>query len=292
MLSKLKNDHEALLRRAQNVRRNTLTSIYHAKSGHPGGSLSCVDILTVLYEMKCVQDSNLGGLVHVILSKGHAAPALYAVAVEYQILPQDSLLGFRKINSILQGHPHIGSTPWVEASTGSLGQGFSVAMGMALGYKHQNKSDHVYAILGDGELQEGEIWEAAMSAAHFGLGNLCAIIDYNKMQSDDLNKNIMNLEGLSAKWKAFNWEVIEIDGHDIPSIQVALSESKKVLHVPTVIIAHTVKGCGVSFMANKPSWHGSVTLRKDELELALLDLGVMDENLHLYISGDIWSKTI
>jgi transketolase len=178
-------------------------------------------------------------------------------------------------------------TPWVEASTGSLGQGFSVGIGMAMGFRHQQDPSRVYIVLGDGELQEGEVWEGAMCASHHKLDNLCAIVDYNKLQSDDLNANIMGLEPLRSKWEAFNWHVLEIDGHDFEQIEQAFATAKEIKDKPTVIIAHTIKGNGISFMAGVPAWHGSVKLRPEELEQALDDLGVHPMEISKYINGSI-----
>lgn len=268
------------------IRKNVLFQIFHARSGHPGGSLSCVELLTYLYS--CEVNSN--NQARLVLSKGHAAPAWYAVAAEFGLINKKDLIGFRKLGSMLQGHPHVLSTPWVSTSTGSLGQGFSVAVGIALGMRYQNFLDHTFVLLGDGELQEGEVWEAAMSASHFGLNTLCAIIDYNKLQSDNLNKNIMGLEPLSAKWQAFGWNVVEVDGHDLNAIGAAANEAKSVKNRPTVIIANTVKGKGVSFMEDAPLWHGSVTMKDSEFREALLELKVPDSEISKYVDGSIWSE--
>ena len=214
-----------------------------------------------------------------ILSKGHACPSLYAVAAAVGIIEGSRLRGLRKLNHELQGHPSRKSTPWVEASTGSLGQGFSFAIGEAFGLRYQNIKNRVYVMLGDGELQEGEVWEGAMFAGHYKLDNLCCIIDYNKMQSDDYNKNIMGLEPLSDKWKSFGWKVIEIDGHSDPEIKNAFKIAKNTKEKPVVIIAHTIKGKGVSYMAGSPAWHGSAKLSDDDIKKALLDLGVPADKL-------------
>lgn len=272
---------------AERIRRMSVACIYHARSGHPGGSLSCADLIAVLFNEGIGRTETTN---HLVLSKGHASPALYAAAAEYGIIPRREMSSFRKLNGKLQGHPHVIATPWVETSTGSLGQGFSVAIGMALGYRYQGRPDRVYAVLGDGELQEGEIWEGAMSATHFGLDNLCAIVDYNKMQSDDRNENIMGLEPLREKWVAFNWHVVDIDGHDLGQIQAALDTARATRGRPTIIIAHTIKGQGVSYMAGIPAWHGSVTLRQDELERALRDLGTPEEEVPAYVDGSFWER--
>ena len=274
---------------AQQVRRGVVTSIYHARSGHPGGSLSCVDILVYLLKLG-LGGKNLG--VKFILSKGHAAPALYATASCCEYLEDIDLTGLRKLGAPLQGHPHIGQTEWVETSTGSLGQGFSVAVGMAMGCKYKNESsEKIYVMLGDGELQEGEVWEGIMCAAHYQLDNLCAIVDYNKLQSDDTNKNVMGLEPILDKWAAFNWNVIEIDGHDFDQIEDAFDLANQTTDRPSVIIAHTVKGKGVSFMENDPSWHGSVAIRPEELEFALRDLETEESQIPHYVAGTIQCLT-
>ena len=258
------------------ARRHVIASIYHAGSGHPGGALSCTDILACLFGAELnfwpssVDDPERDRFV---LSKGHAAPALYAIASHYGFCDPRGALNLRKLGSPFQGHPHVGDLPWVETSTGSLGQGFSVALGMAMGLKLQHKSARVYTVLGDGELQEGEVWEAAMCAAHHRLDNLCAVVDYNKMQSDDRNDAIMRLEPLAAKWRAFDWAVVEIDGHDIDQILKAFRRAAASTERPSILIAHTVKGKGVPFMENIPHWHGSVKLTRTQAEDALAALG-------------------
>jgi transketolase len=220
-----------------------------------------------------------------ILSKGHSAPALYAVAAKAGIISSDRLNGLRKINHELQAHTHRGSTPWVEASTGSLAQGFSFAIGEASGLKMQNINNRVYVMIGDGEMQEGQIWEGAMFAAHHSLDNLCAIIDYNKLQSDDSNANIMGLEPLAEKWNSFGWHVVEIDGHNNIEIAAAFKKAKNTKTEPTVIIAHTIKGKGVSYMENVPAWHGSLRLSEEELTIALSELGATNKEIKEAING-------
>ena len=258
------------------VRKHAIASIYHAGSGHPGGAMSCADLLACLFGAElnfwpnAIDDPQRDRFV---LSKGHAAPALYAVGAHYGFCDAKAALRLRKLNSPFQGHPHVLDLPWVETSTGSLGQGFSVAVGMAMGLKLQNIPARVYTMLGDGELQEGEVWEAAMCAAHHGLDNLCVVIDYNKLQSDNTNSAIMRLEPLAAKWRAFDWAIAEIDGHDIPEILTTLRRAGVTRHRPSVIIAHTVKGKGVKYMENMPTWHGSVKLTRDQAEDALQSLG-------------------
>jgi transketolase len=277
---------DAMKNIAAAIRKNVLFQIFHARSGHPGGSLSCVELLTYLYS----REINSNNHARLVLSKGHAVPAWYAVAAEFGIIKKKYLVGFRKLGSMLQGHPHVLSTPWVSTSTGSLGQGFSVAVGIALGMRYQNYLDHTFVLLGDGELQEGEVWEAAMSASQFGLNTLCAIVDYNKLQSDDLNENIMGIEPLRSKWQAFGWNVVEVDGHDLNAIGGAINEARSVKNRPTVIIANTVKGKGVSFMEHAPLWHGSVTMKDSEFSEALLELKVPDSEISKYIDGSIWSE--
>jgi transketolase len=272
---------------ANNARINSLCSIYKAESGHPGGVLSAIDILSYLFikEMKYdKKDFSINERDRFILSKGHCAPALYAVAAEVGIIEKSRLNGLRKLNHELQGHTHRVATLWAEASTGSLGQGFSFSIGEAKGLELQNINNRVYVMLGDGELQEGEVWEGIMFAGHHQLDNLCAIVDYNKMQSDDLNKNIMGLEPLTDKWISFNWHVIEIDGHNFDEIELAFNEARNIKEKPTVIIAHTIKGKGVSYMEGSPAWHGSLKLSNDDLSQALLELGATKEEIKGYLN--------
>ena len=273
---------------ATTIRRLTIVALYHAGSGHPGGALSASDLLAQLYGVELnfwpgrTNDSDRDRFV---LSKGHACPALYAAWVALGYVEKSLILTLRKLGSPFQGHPHVLDMPLAEASTGSLGQGFSAAIGMAIGLRRKISSGRVYAMLGDGELQEGEVWEGAMCAGHYGLGNLCAIIDYNKLQSDDRNESIMGLEPLADKWRAFRWRVIEIDGHDMDEMSQAFSEARRERFRPTVIIAHTIKGRGVSFMENLPAWHGSVKLSREDCCRALQDLGVARSELDGWIDG-------
>ena len=261
---------------AQEIRTLSIAAIYHAGSGHPGGALSCADLLATLYgaEMNVwperLDDPDRDRLV---LSKGHAAPALYAAGAHFGFCTADKALTLRKLGSPFQGHPHVADLPWVETSTGSLGQGFSVALGMAMGLRLKKSPARVYAVLGDGELQEGEVWEAAMCAAHHRADNLVAIIDYNKLQSDDTNASIMGLEPLNAKFSAFGWHVIEIDGHNLDAIIGAFEEAFEIAGKPSLVLAHTVKGKGIPFMENVPQWHGSVKLTRQQAEDALKALG-------------------
>jgi transketolase len=269
------------------TRQHALASIYHAGSGHPGGAMSSADILACLYgaELNLWPDSVNDPLRdRFVLSKGHGAPALYAVASYYGFCNRREALSLRKLNSKFQGHPHVLDLPWVETSTGSLGQGFSVALGMAMGLKIQKNPARVYTLLGDGELQEGEVWEAAMCAAHHKLDNLCAIVDYNKLQSDDRNDNIMRLEPLGAKFRAFDWAVVEVDGHNIPEILTAFRRTASTGGRPSIIIAHTIKGKGVPYMENIPAWHGSVKLTREQGENALRALGATAEQIAEYLS--------
>ena len=270
------------------LRRKALESIYHAQSGHPGGVLSCIDLIEYLFSVEMNYDlSDLSAMKRdrFVLSKGHSAAALYAVAAKAGIVSENSLNGLRKINHPLQAHTHRKTTPWVEASTGSLGQGFSFAIGEAYGLRLQSISNRVYVMVGDGELQEGEIWEGAMFAAHHKLDNLCAVVDYNKLQSDDTNANIMGLEPLTEKWSAFGWNVLEINGHNDDEIEKAFAIAKEIKFKPSIIIAHTVKGKGVSFMENVPSYHGSLKLSVKELTLALVELGANDTEIERAING-------
>ena len=258
------------------TRKHSIAAIYHAGSGHPGGAMSSADILACLFGAELnLWPSELSDpdRDRFVLSKGHGAPALYAVASHYGFCSPRAALRLRKLGSPFQGHPHVLDLPWVETSTGSLGQGFSVALGMAMGLKLQKSQARVYTLLGDGELQEGEVWEAAMCAAHHQLDNLCVVIDYNKLQSDDSNENIMRLEPLAAKWRAFDWAVAEVDGHDIAALLRNFRRASSTHGRPAVIIAHTIKGKGVPYMENKPTWHGSVKLTREQAEDALRSLG-------------------
>ena len=278
----------SLAEAARDIRRISLAAIYHAGSGHPGGALSCADLLACLYgaEMNLwPQTQSDPDRDRFVLSKGHAAPALYAAGAHFGFCSVADALSLRKLGSKFQGHPHVVDLPWVETSTGSLGQGFSVALGMAMGLKLKKSPGRAYALLGDGELQEGQVWEAAMCAAHHRLDNLLAIIDYNKLQSDDRNENIMRLEPLAEKWRAFGWHVCEIDGHDLDAILDAFREAGQTHDKPSVVIAHTVKGRGVGYMEDQPSWHGSVKLTRAQTEDALRALGVAQDQYQRWIDG-------
>lgn len=269
-------DLEILKKSATNVRRNILKMIHSAKSGHPGGSLSGADILTVLYK-KCLNiplgwdiSSDFEQRDRFILSKGHASPLLYAVLAEIDLIDEKDLSTFRKINSKLQGHPAYRHLKGVEASTGSLGQGLSIACGVAMGLKLDKNPANVFVYLGDGELQEGSCWEAFMQAAHRKLSNLIAIVDRNRLQIDGCTEDIMSLDSLSDKIKSFGWDVLEIDGHDYNQIFNAVEIAKKSLK-PFAIIANTIKGKGVSFMENQSGWHGKAP-NDEQLAQALEEL--------------------
>ncbi len=257
------------------VRRHIIRMIYTAQSGHPGGSLSATDILVPLYSRSLrhrPQDPYWPDRDRFVLSKGHAVPALYAVLAECGYFPKEELLTLRKINSRLQGHPDAKKLPGIEASTGSLGQGLSIACGMALASRIDHRNNRIYAMIGDGESESGQIWEAAMTAHHFKLDNLTVFLDRNNLQIDGCTENIMCLEPLRSKWESFGWHVIEINGHDFIEIGNAIEESWNVKGKPKMIIAHTVKGKGVSFMENNVAFHGKPPTR-EEAEMAMKELG-------------------
>ncbi|WP_024621197.1 transketolase [Metaclostridioides mangenotii] len=271
-------DHKGLNERACTIRKDIITMIHDAKSGHPGGSLSAVEILTALYFDEMNIDSSKPKMEdrdRFVLSKGHAAPALYAVLAEKGYFDKEELKGLRKIGRMLQGHPDMKGTPGVEISTGSLGQGFSAACGMAMASKLDNAPWNVYALLGDGEIQEGIVWEAAMSAAHYKLDNIVAFLDNNGLQIDGNVEDVMDVGSIVNKFKAFGWNVIEIDGHDFDQIFAALDMSRSTVDKPTMIVAKTIKGKGVSFMEDQAGWHGKAP-SDEELERALAELGGND----------------
>lgn len=244
---------------ANRARLLAVDAIHRASSGHPGGSLSCADALTALYfnEMN-VDPTNPGwdARDRFVLSKGHCAPALYAVLALRGYFPVEDLQQLRSIHAHLSGHPDMRHVPGVDMSTGSLGQGLSAAVGMALAAKHQGKTFRTYAVLGDGEIEEGQIWEAFMAAAKWKLDNLCAFIDVNGLQIDGATADVMPSEPIDRKVEAFNWHVIKIDGHDFAQILFALAEARQTKGQPTAIVMKTVKGKGVSFMENQAGWHG------------------------------------
>lgn len=245
---------------ATNIRKNIIEMITESKSGHPGGSLSAVEILTYLYfkEMN-INHSNLEekDRDYFVLSKGHGAPVLYSVLAEKGFIPKEELMTLRKIGSRLQGHPDSKKIKAIDVSTGSLGQGISNAVGLALGSKINKDKNRIYTLLGDGELQEGLVWEAAMSASHFKLNNLVAFIDHNKLQIDGKNDDVMTIKPLDEKFNSFGWNVVVIDGHSFEEIESALTNARNSEDRPTVIIANTIKGKGISFMENKAEWHGA-----------------------------------
>ncbi|MBQ1502023.1 MAG: transketolase [Firmicutes bacterium] len=260
---------------APEMRREIIKMLAEAGSGHPGGSLSATDILAVLYaEVMNVDpaDPQKADRDRFVLSKGHAAPALYAALALQGFFPMDELANLRKLGSFLQGHPDMHKTPGVDMSTGSLGQGIAAACGMALIAKKDGLPTRVYAILGDGETQEGEVWEAAMFAAHYQLDNLIAFLDHNHLQIDGNISDVMSPEPEDAKWRAFGWHVIAIDGHDLDAIRGAVKEAQSVTGKPVMIIAETVKGKGVSFMEDQAGWHG-VAPNAEQAEQALRELG-------------------
>jgi len=261
--------------KARRIRKHIIKMIYTAGSGHPGGSLSATDIMTALYFKQMnirPAEPKWEDRDRFVLSKGHAAPALYACLAEAGYFPVADLCTLRQIGSKLQGHPDMRKTPGVEASTGSEGQGLSMGIGMALAGKLDRKQYRVYVMLGDGELDCGQIWEAAMSAAFFKVDNLVAIVDRNKLQLDGPTESIMSLEPLPDKWKAFGWHVIEANGHDVRDILGTLDQAKEIKGKPTVIIAHTVKGKGVSFMEGAVGFHGKAP-NKEQYEQAMKELG-------------------
>lgn len=264
---------EELKKSAKKVRREILTMITKACSGHPGGSLSSTDLAVVLYFHKMKHSSkkpNWSDRDRFILSKGHASPLLYACLAECGYFPKSFLKTLRQVNSKLHGHPEYGALPGIEASTGSLGQGLSIANGIALAGKIDKKDYKAYCLLGDGECQEGQVWEAIMTAAHYKLDNIIAIVDTNKLQIDGEVCAVKNISPIKEKWKSFGWYTIEIDGHDIEEIMKAYDEADEIKR-PVVIIANTVKGKGVSFMENDPGWHGKAP-NEEQLKKALEEL--------------------
>lgn len=262
------------MKQQNKIRSLALQALHRAGSGHPGGSLSCIDILYTLYfKIANINKDNLKDpdRDRIVLSKGHAAPALYATLVAKEIISKEELFKLRKTNSLCEGHPTI-KVPGVEATSGPLGIGFSQTLGMALGAKLQKKTYRSYSILGDGECNEGQVWEGAMFATFHKLDNVVAIVDYNKLQSDDYCENITALDPLADKWRAFGWFAIEVDGHNITQLAEAFDRASKMKGKPSVIIAHTVKGKGVSYMENAPLWHGSCAPNAQQLHTAIQEL--------------------
>lgn len=261
---------------ANRNRKRIVEMVYQAGVGHVGGALSVIDLLTAIYELEV--DFSEEKRTRVVLSKGHATPALYAELAQKGIIDEKDFPTFRQINSRLQGHPYTCDIPQVDATTGLLGQGFSTALGMALVKKREQDPHRVYAIAGDGETQEGQIWEALMMAAHYKLDNLVYIFDYNKLSSGHPTNEVINLEPLADKLAAFNYHVIVIDGNDMEQVVDALKEVGTVSGRPVAIVANTVKGKGVSFMENVPKWHSS-GLTDAEYEIAMRDLSAREEEI-------------
>ena len=265
---------EELKARAKQIRRDIVEMTGVAGSGHPGGSLSATDILTALYFSIMRHDPKnpkWPDRDRLILSKGHASPLLYSALAEAGYFDRKLLLTFRKLNSPLQGHPDRRRVPGVEASTGSLGQGLSIGIGHALARRLDKKSFYTYVVVSDGETNEGQVWEAAAMAAHHQDDHMITILDYNKFQLDDSTKAICDMEPVIDKWKSFRWHVQEIDGHDLGAILAAVQTAQKVKNQPAMIVAHTIKGKGVSFMENNNHFHG-VAPTKEEMERALKEL--------------------
>ena len=260
---------------ASRVRVDIVKAVHKAGSGHPGGSLSAADIVTALYfkEMNIdPQNPRMEGRDKFILSKGHAGPVQYAALAERGYFPKEEILELRKLGNKFQGHPNMHKVPGVEMSTGSLGQGISVAAGMAMANKLDGNPGRVYVMLGDGEIQEGLVWEAAMSAAHYKLDNLVGILDWNGLQIDGKNENVMTVTPVDEKFKSFGWNVVVIDGHDFEQIFAAFDQARACKGQPTMIIAKTVKGKGVSFMENEAGWHGKAP-NAEQIEQAVAELG-------------------
>jgi transketolase len=266
---------------ANKIRIGVVESTHAAKSGHPGGSLSIADVLAWLYfggEMNVdPKNPKWEDRDRLVLSKGHAAPGLYSALALRGFFPREELVTLRKTGTHLQGHPNMNKTNGVDMSTGSLGQGISAACGMALAAKLNNKDYRTYTIVGDGESQEGEVWEAAMFAAHYKLDNLCAIIDLNGLQIDGKVASVMNIESMGEKFAAFGWKVFECDAHDFDSIEKAFNGARETKGVPSVILSHSVKGKGVSFMENNAGWHGKAP-NAEEFKKAMEELGAEVNN--------------
>jgi transketolase len=274
-------DNQKLKKLANEVRKGIVTEVHAAQSGHPGGSLSAADVFTFLYfeEMNIdPENPKMDDRDRFVLSKGHTAPGLYATLAERGFFPKEELTTFRKVGTRLQGHPSMHMLPGLDMSTGSLGQGISTAVGMALSAKLQNKSYRTYTLLGDGEIQEGQVWEAAMFAGHKKLDNLVVIVDNNGLQIDGNIEDVCSPYPIADKFKAFNFHVITIDGHDFDAIEAAFKEARDVKGMPTAIIAKTVKGKGVSFMENQASWHGAAP-NDEQYAIAMADLEKVGEAL-------------
>lgn len=268
-------DTKALEKTAAEVRIGIIKAIHNAGSGHPGGSLSAADIVTALYfdEMNVdPKDPKMKGRDKFILSKGHAGPVQYSALALKGYFPMEDMMSLRKLGSKFQGHPDMNKVPGIEMSTGSLGQGFSAAVGMALANRLDGDPGRIYVLLGDGEIQEGIIWEAAMSAAHYRLDNLVGILDHNGLQIDGKNDDVMTVEPVTDKFRAFGWNVIQIDGHNFAEISEAFKKARECKGRPTMIVAETIKGKGVSFMENNAGWHGKAP-DDEEAAKAVAELG-------------------
>ncbi len=285
---------------ARECRVQIVRMLTHAGSGHPGGSLSVIDLLTALYFGRLRHDPRRPDWPErdrVVLSKGHAVPALYTVMARSGYFPESQLITLRKLGSPLQGHPDRTALPGIEAATGSLGQGLSISLGLALGLKLSGSPARVYCIVGDGEIQEGQVWEAAMSAPKLGqpghpLDNLCVILDYNKIQLDNFVKKILDLEPVLAKWQAFGWPVVEVDGHDMDQIAKVLDQAEARKGVPSFVVAHTVKGKGVSFMENDPEWHGKAPKPAEAIRAIREILGVAEAGWTDYLARNPATRAI
>ena len=272
---------------ANRIRKDALTAVYTAASGHPGGSLSIADILTVLYfEVMNIDPKNPSNPERdrFVLSKGHCSPALYGTLAERGFFPVRDIPTFRKIGSYLQGHPDMKGVPGVDMSTGSLGQGICTANGMALAAKIDNKDYRVYTILGDGELEEGQVWEAAMYAAHYKLDNLTAFVDFNGLQIDGDVSEVMSPLPIDKKFEAFGWNVITVDAHDIIKLYETVEEAKTVKGKPTLVLMMSTKGKGVSFMENNPAWHGSAP-NEEQYNQAICELDAQIKDLEVQLNG-------
>lgn len=265
-------DKSNLQEKAKKIRRNIVEMVYQASSGHPGGSLSVADILTALYfselRISDIKDENRDRFV---LSKGHCSPALYATLAEKGIIPEEDLKTFRKVSSYLQGHPDMKKIPGVDMTSGSLGQGLSVSNGMALAGKLDKKDYRVYCVLGDGEIEEGQVWEAAMTSSHYKLDNLCVIVDNNNLQIDGKISDVMSPYPIDKKFESFGFKTLVIDGHNFDEILNAFEIAKQTKEMPTAIIAKTIKGKGISYMENQAGWHGKAP-NEEEYKMAIEEL--------------------
>ncbi len=285
---------------ARACRVQIIRMLTHAGSGHPGGSLSVIDLLVSIAFGRLRHDPRRPDWPdrdRIVLSKGHAVPALYCVMARAGYFPESQLITLRKLGSPLQGHPDRMALPGIEAATGSLGQGLSVSLGMVLGLKLSSSPGRGYCIIGDGEIQEGQVWEAAMSGSKLGhpdhaLDNLVAIVDYNKIQLDDFTTKVLDLEPLVSKWQAFGWPVQEIDGHDLAQVGKALDQAEATRGAPSLIVAHTVKGKGVSFMENTPEWHGKAPKPEEAITAIREILGVSEPAWIEYLKTDATTRAL